>query len=184
MTQIIIDLGTGPNTKDGDPVRVAFDKVNQNFTEVYDSLAILGGNTTPGATVDVSIKGSVYGIDSTLIVDATTGKITTSAVPNTVPLMYSFRANFLSNGNLNSLQDLPAGWNYTKSGNVVTITHTLDRDPNFISYWGYTAAEGMRLRFPTAGYQATYQTGIIKLNLNSAVTGADNSQYAKVTVLF
>ena len=40
MSQQIINLGTGPNTKDGDPVRVAFTKVNANFTELYSSSAI------------------------------------------------------------------------------------------------------------------------------------------------
>jgi hypothetical protein len=35
MTQQLIFLGTGPNTKNGDTVRNAFAKVNQNFTEVY-----------------------------------------------------------------------------------------------------------------------------------------------------
>ena len=35
MAQKSINLGTGYNTKDGDSVRDAFNKVNQNFTELY-----------------------------------------------------------------------------------------------------------------------------------------------------
>jgi hypothetical protein len=31
-----INLGTGPNTGTGEPLRTAFGKVNENFTEVYD----------------------------------------------------------------------------------------------------------------------------------------------------
>jgi hypothetical protein len=38
MAKKIINLGTGPNTLDGDKVRVAFGKVNDNFTELYDQL--------------------------------------------------------------------------------------------------------------------------------------------------
>lgn len=35
MSQRIINIGTGPNTKDGDTVRQAFNLTNQNFTELY-----------------------------------------------------------------------------------------------------------------------------------------------------
>jgi hypothetical protein len=36
MAQQSINLGTGPNTGTGEPIRTAFGKVNENFTEVYD----------------------------------------------------------------------------------------------------------------------------------------------------
>jgi hypothetical protein len=35
MAKQTINLGTGPNTLDGDKVRVAFGKVNDNFDELY-----------------------------------------------------------------------------------------------------------------------------------------------------
>jgi hypothetical protein len=38
MAKQTINLGTGPNTKDGDTVRDAFSKVNQNFTELYSNV--------------------------------------------------------------------------------------------------------------------------------------------------
>ena len=44
MAQILINLGTGANTKDGDTVRLAFSKVNSNFSELYDTL---GPNLIP-----------------------------------------------------------------------------------------------------------------------------------------
>lgn len=40
MTQQLINLGT-PDKGNGDPVRTAFQKVNQNFTELY---ALTGGS--------------------------------------------------------------------------------------------------------------------------------------------
>ena len=35
MAQKIIDLGTSPNKGDGDPLRTAFTKINDNFDELY-----------------------------------------------------------------------------------------------------------------------------------------------------
>jgi hypothetical protein len=36
MTKQVINIGTRPNSKDGDAIRDAFNKVNQNFNELYD----------------------------------------------------------------------------------------------------------------------------------------------------
>lgn len=36
MAQQIINVGTAPDAGDGDDLRTAFTKVNENFTEVYD----------------------------------------------------------------------------------------------------------------------------------------------------
>lgn len=184
MAKKTIDLGTGPNTKDGDTVRIAFGKVNENFTEVYDILTTLGGETGNTSIIDVSIRGDVYSQDDLKIIDFVTGKLNTASVPNDVPLRFSFTATFRSNGNLESLQDLPDGWTYVKNGNLAIITHNVYRNPSMVSYWGFSAIEGLRLRYPTAGYQASVSTNTLKLNLNSAVTGADNGQYATITVLF
>lgn len=70
MSQRLINIGTGPNTKDGDTVRQAFNLTNQNFTELY---ALLG--QTEDSVLTTSIKGSVWADDSTLIVDGINGKI-------------------------------------------------------------------------------------------------------------
>lgn len=35
MARQVIDLGTSPNRGDGDPLRTAFDKINDNFAELY-----------------------------------------------------------------------------------------------------------------------------------------------------
>lgn len=35
MTKQTINVGTSANKGDGDPLRTAFTKINQNFTEVY-----------------------------------------------------------------------------------------------------------------------------------------------------
>ena len=36
MPQSFIDIGFAPNDRLGDPIREAFDKANQNFTELYE----------------------------------------------------------------------------------------------------------------------------------------------------
>lgn len=41
MAQQIINIGTLPNDGSGDPLRVAFQKSNDNFTELYGSVAAL-----------------------------------------------------------------------------------------------------------------------------------------------
>ena len=38
MAKQVINVGTAPNSKDGDLLRSAFIKINENFTEVYGSL--------------------------------------------------------------------------------------------------------------------------------------------------
>ena len=72
MSQRLINIGTGPNTKDGDTVRQAFNLVNQNFTELYD---LVGHGGTQAIIADV--EGSLFADDSSLIVDAINNTITT-----------------------------------------------------------------------------------------------------------
>ena len=97
MTKQLINLGTSANKGDGDPLRTAFDKINDNFTEVYGLLGadevdtddviapMLVHNNHVNVvvtrdddadqiifTVDQAVtdlQGSVYGDDSTLLVD-------------------------------------------------------------------------------------------------------------------
>ena len=58
-----INIGSSANKGDGDPLRTAFKKINENFAEL---------NTTNTVR---DIKGSVFGDDSTLLVDGVNGKI-------------------------------------------------------------------------------------------------------------
>ena len=48
MAQQIINTGSAPNDNTGDPLRTAFGKVNDNFTELYGTRAVADGGT--GAT--------------------------------------------------------------------------------------------------------------------------------------
>ena len=104
MAKQTINLGTSANKGDGDPLRTAFDKVNDNFDEVYGLLGAEGGDTDDVVapmlvhndhtnitvtrddaankiifSVDQAVtdlKGSVFADDSTLLVDGVAGYIT------------------------------------------------------------------------------------------------------------
>lgn len=87
MAQRLINIGSSPNKGDGDPLRTAFDKINNNFTELYtreentgsqtlslvgNTLSISGGNSV---VLSDNSTGSVFGIDSTILVDTTNSSI-------------------------------------------------------------------------------------------------------------
>src|SRR5262245_38766515 len=55
MTQQLIEIGAAANDGTGDPVRVAFDKCNQNFTDIYTNTAV--GNAPPS-------DGNLYALES------------------------------------------------------------------------------------------------------------------------
>ena len=111
MAKQSVNLGTSANKGDGDPLRTAFDKVNDNFTEVYSLLGAEGGdvddvvapmlvhNSHTNVTVtrddaankiifsvdpyDGDITGSVFADDSTLLVDGVAGLIPSSVISGT-----------------------------------------------------------------------------------------------------
>jgi hypothetical protein len=68
MAKQVINIGTRPNSKDGDAIRDAFNKVNQNFTELY---AITSG-TVEGITElaqDYAAQMLVSGVHSGITVN-------------------------------------------------------------------------------------------------------------------
>ena len=72
MAKQIINIGSSANKGDGEPLRTAFDKINDNFSELYLKVDGLTGGV--GVTVG-DIKGSVFADDSTVLVDAVNGNI-------------------------------------------------------------------------------------------------------------
>lgn len=61
MSQQIINIGASANDKSGDPLRVAFNKVNLNFTSLYPQLA---PTHSTGKTGDVA---GMVAFDSTYV---------------------------------------------------------------------------------------------------------------------
>lgn len=50
MAQELINIGTLPNDGTGDPMRTAFQKINNNFSELYSTYTSVSGSTTTGNT--------------------------------------------------------------------------------------------------------------------------------------
>ena len=77
MSKQIVNIGTSANKGDGDPLRNAFDKINDNFNEIYPKVEALEGlHNTQGNTVEQDIIGSVFAADSTMLVDGLNGQLT------------------------------------------------------------------------------------------------------------
>jgi len=80
MAQLTINIGSSANKGDGDPIRVAFNKVNTNFTEVYTKLTAL-----EDGHVATDVSGNVFAEDSTLLVDAINAKIPAANLSGALP---------------------------------------------------------------------------------------------------
>lgn len=52
MSQEIINIGVLPNDGQGDPLRVAFNKINNNFTELYSTTTEIGNTYSVGNTAN------------------------------------------------------------------------------------------------------------------------------------
>ena len=103
MTKQIINIGHNPNDKSGDPLRVAFDKVNQNFTELYNAVG-----------ADVQIPSQTGNTGKYLTTDGTslswgTINTTTSSLVNG-----SYSVSLSSNGQTT----FPNQINLTNSGGI------------------------------------------------------------------
>jgi hypothetical protein len=51
MTQQVINVGTLPNDQSGDPIRTAFQKINNNFSQLYSSSFQVVETTSSGGNV-------------------------------------------------------------------------------------------------------------------------------------
>jgi chromosome segregation ATPase len=57
MAKQTINIGTNANSKDGDIIRDAFNKVNQNFDEIYEIIVLDGGTASTVFDDDNNIDG-------------------------------------------------------------------------------------------------------------------------------
>ena len=84
MAKQIINIGTSPNSRDGDPIRVAFSKVNQNFNELYG--LINGTESTTDLIKDTAAEILINGVHDGITVNYNTNSkvinlsVSTSAV--------------------------------------------------------------------------------------------------------
>lgn len=148
MAKQTINLGTSANKGDGDPLRTAFDKVNDNFDEVYSLLGegdtddiiapMLVHNDHTNITVTrddnndkiifsvdqavTDIQGSVFADDSTLLVDGAAGKIVGDVDATTVTAGSVYSSYFLADGTNGASATFAAAQNISGAGGSVFIT--------------------------------------------------------------
>lgn len=79
MTQEIIDIGALANDGTGDPLRVAFDKINNNFTQLYGTSSVDG----PNGAVQFAVANTV-------------GNVTTYSLDSSANLQFDSSINQLS----------------------------------------------------------------------------------------
>lgn len=116
MAQQNINIGSSANKGDGDPIRVAFTKVNANFTDLFARVVVLEGggiavaqdiqgdifaqdsslaynsatNTFIGnfqGTLDGDVTGSVFADSSTVLIDGVAGTISAGALTGNLPAL-------------------------------------------------------------------------------------------------
>ena len=64
MSQQTINLGTAPGDGSGDPLRVSFNKINENFTELYADVGIFAvGSNVDYGTLDPITDPVTFTID-------------------------------------------------------------------------------------------------------------------------
>ena len=140
MAKQIINIGSGQNEGDGGPIRLAFEKINSNFDELYagtvqtltlvgTTLSISGGNQVTfdnvfkdGLTADVT--GSVFADDSTLLVDGVNGVIpypTNGGVvwDGIAPTDVVEAIDRLADYTQNFLVSTPTDWNGTAPSSII-----------------------------------------------------------------
>jgi hypothetical protein len=66
MAKQTCNIGTAANDGTGDPLRTAFDKVNDNFTEVYDAAVEPQYFYFENRTIRVGVRDTAFVIDQTI----------------------------------------------------------------------------------------------------------------------
>lgn len=82
MAQETIGIGSNPNDGNGDPIRTAMTKINNNFNEMYSSFTMSGAVTVGNSTVNsvVSNTGGLVAGNTTanVVANSTTIKVSNS----------------------------------------------------------------------------------------------------------
>ena len=127
MAILTINIGTSANKGDGDPLRVAFDKINKNFAE----LGVTNKNR--------DINGSVFADDSTLLVDAVSGTISAAVLTGALPAINGSALTNITTAfaNITGKPTTVAGYGITDA-----LTSFTETDPVVGAITGIIKADG------------------------------------------
>ena len=141
----VINIGSSANKGDGEPLRTAFDKINENFAEL---------NTTNTIR---DIKGSVFGDDSTLLVDGVNSLIPSSVLSGNLPAidgsaLTGITVSSLAFSNITSKPTTVAGYGITDALTSVPAQTfaSLTGKPTTIAGYGITDALALGTSSTTA----------------------------------
>lgn len=169
MAKQTINVGTTPNDRTGDPLRTSFQKINANFTELYNNMS---------ASVDRSwedTSGNIFNIvewsdGAELTIEATpfetANAVTYDARTDSEYIYFVWDQNFIDN--------VWNGWD-TPAGEGQSYSISLDNGVNWIPVEtsGYSGGTNFYFWIPTEfreTYSFTYSIGqaaIIKFNRGS-----------------
>jgi len=203
ILQSLAEINTGANTGTGAGVfrgktgeTLQFKKIKGtgalNVTDGSDDITLglnYGFSVGTSGYLIVNNGGALNtlapGANGTVLRSTGTGITWATDVSNS----YTFRVTFEQDGGVDQITNLPAGWSYTMSGNLVTITHTAGKPIRHITYWGWdSVGSNYRCRYPTGTYQVQYpgsnENAQFSFNIISQVAGAEVNGHARVSVVF
>ena len=194
MAKQTINIGSSANDGQGDPLRTAMDKINDNFDEIYtagpvssnikianstitttntNGNLLLRGNGT--GKIDVGAVGNLRitgGANGYVLTTDGTGNVAFNDVGN-----ITFANLLATSGNIT--QDLVVGGNLTVNGTTTTInTATLDVEDKLITIAFGAAnsavADGAGINIAGANANITYANATNSFNLNKNVIVSGN----------
>ena len=149
MSQQIINIGTSAGAGDGDELRQAFDKVNENFTEIYS------GNVTAGNLLVTSVAGRIGDVELTWLDVAgvaNSGNITQlkQYITSNLAAAYAYTDTAINNlASVNNitvaggtLSNVNIAGNSTGTFTTVSVTSTLTANTLIIGAGGLSLPNG------------------------------------------
>jgi hypothetical protein len=157
-----VDIGSWPSDGSGDPLRVSFDKINDNFVELYGKFDIpFFANGTP-----YSIVNTVAGKSGNVILGVSDiiGAVSTTEVTNRVTAVVNDMLNNITDGSESILAMINA------------VANAITTDPNFTANLIYNINQRLPL------YGGT-MTGNLTLNSDPTVAlHAATKQYTDTSI--
>jgi hypothetical protein len=139
-----------------------------------------------GATGVVGVTGPVGATGVTGPAGAT--GVSGPAGPAAPDTIYEFSVSYTGTSPT-SVYNLPAGWSYSIASNDITITHTVGKEVNDVTYWGYTAGTNLwHARYPSAANELTMlgstKTTAFTIRVSNTVVGCDSGGLARIICFF
>jgi len=114
MAKQTINIGTSANDGTGDPLRTAFDKINDNFTELYDASPATSQITLEGNEINTNVSNANLVLNG----NGTGGVLASSLLLKGTTISSDDSTQVQINENLDVDGNITASGNITATGNV------------------------------------------------------------------